>query len=73
MSFLRTWFGPTAVHRRGTACLVACATAWLAAADAWPHVVLANGRIFCRDRSGTLVCLELMGAAAPGADDALRR
>jgi outer membrane protein assembly factor BamB len=41
------------------------------AADAWPHVVLANGRIFCRDRSGTLVCLQLMGAAAPGA--AVRR
>jgi outer membrane protein assembly factor BamB len=22
--------------------------------DAWPHVVLANGRLFCRDRNGTL-------------------
>lgn len=29
------------------------------AADAWPHVVLANGRIFCKDRTGTLVCLEV--------------
>lgn len=25
--------------------------------DAWPHVVLSNGRVFCRDRSGRLVCL----------------
>lgn len=25
--------------------------------DAWPHVVLTDGRLFCRDREGNLVCL----------------
>lgn len=25
----------------------------------WPHVVLANGRIFCRDRDGNLACLPI--------------
>jgi outer membrane protein assembly factor BamB len=24
--------------------------------EAWPHVVLANGRLFCRDRTGMIVC-----------------
>lgn len=24
--------------------------------EAWPHVVLANGRVYCRDRLGKLVC-----------------
>jgi hypothetical protein len=24
---------------------------------AWPHVVVAGGRVYCRDREGTLVCL----------------
>lgn len=24
--------------------------------DAWPHVVLANGRLYCKDRSGHVVC-----------------
>jgi outer membrane protein assembly factor BamB len=33
----------------------------ITAADAWPHVILANGRIFCKDRNGALVCLELRG------------
>lgn len=28
-------------------------------ADAWPHVVLSHGRIFCKDRDGLLVCLSL--------------
>jgi outer membrane protein assembly factor BamB len=27
--------------------------------DAWPHVVLADGRLFCKDRAGNLVCLSL--------------
>ncbi|MCA9247190.1 MAG: PQQ-binding-like beta-propeller repeat protein [Planctomycetales bacterium] len=27
-------------------------------ADAWPHVVLAGGRLYCKDRLGNLVCLE---------------
>lgn len=26
---------------------------------AWPHVALANGRVYCRDREGNLACLEL--------------
>jgi outer membrane protein assembly factor BamB len=29
--------------------------------DAWPHVVLSGGRLFCKDRNGTLVCLEVVG------------
>lgn len=28
-------------------------------ADAWPHVVLADGRLICKDRSGLVVCLQL--------------
>jgi outer membrane protein assembly factor BamB len=24
--------------------------------DVWPHVVMANGRIFCKDRAGNVVC-----------------
>ncbi|MEQ9410179.1 MAG: PQQ-binding-like beta-propeller repeat protein [Fuerstiella sp.] len=31
----------------------------LSATDAWPHVVLSERRFFCRDRSGTVVCLSL--------------
>ena len=27
--------------------------------DAWPHVVLADGHLFCKDRGGDLVCLKL--------------
>lgn len=27
--------------------------------DAWPHVVLANGRLYCRDRAGRLTCLTI--------------
>jgi outer membrane protein assembly factor BamB len=27
--------------------------------DAWPHIALAGGRLFCKDRSGELVCLTL--------------
>lgn len=26
---------------------------------AWPHVVLADGRVFCRDRSGSVACFRL--------------
>ena len=29
--------------------------------DAWPHVVLADGQIFCKDRDGNLVCLQSEG------------
>ena len=29
----------------------------LGGSDVWPHVVLANGRIYCKDRAGKLVCL----------------
>ncbi|MEX0702226.1 MAG: PQQ-binding-like beta-propeller repeat protein [Planctomycetales bacterium] len=30
-------------------------------ADAWPHVVLASGRLYCRDRAGRLTCLAIGG------------
>ena len=29
----------------------------LSRTDAWPHVVLANGRLICRDRSGSVRCV----------------
>jgi len=29
--------------------------------DAWPHVVLSGKKLYCKDRAGTLVCLELGG------------
>lgn len=25
--------------------------------DAWPHVVLSNGRLFCKDRTGEILCI----------------
>jgi len=28
--------------------------------DAWPHAVFANGRLYCKDRSGILICFELI-------------
>jgi outer membrane protein assembly factor BamB len=28
----------------------------LSAADCWPHVVLAAGRVYCKDREGRLIC-----------------
>jgi outer membrane protein assembly factor BamB len=33
----------------------------LFATDAWPHVVLAEGRLLCRDRAGNLVCFQIGG------------
>lgn len=27
--------------------------------DVWPHVVISNGRIFCKDRLGNLTCFEI--------------
>ena len=27
--------------------------------DAWPHVVLAGGLLYCKDRDGNLICLRL--------------
>lgn len=27
--------------------------------DAWPHVVISDGRIFCKDRTGRLICMEI--------------
>ncbi|TWU49093.1 outer membrane protein assembly factor BamB family protein [Rubripirellula reticaptiva] len=27
--------------------------------DAWPHVALSNGRIYCKDRDGQIICLKL--------------
>lgn len=32
----------------------------LSRTDAWPHVVLSDGRLFCKDRSGEVVCLDLV-------------
>ncbi|QDU94285.1 outer membrane protein assembly factor BamB family protein [Lignipirellula cremea] len=32
--------------------------------DAWPHLVLANGRLYCQDRDGHLHCYPLPGATA---------
>ena len=29
----------------------------LSKSDAWPHVVIVNGQIICRDRNGIVVCL----------------
>ena len=26
--------------------------------DVWPHVALANGRLFCKDRDGNIACFE---------------
>jgi len=31
----------------------------LARSDPWPHVVLADGRLYCKDRSGSLSCFDL--------------
>jgi len=31
----------------------------LGRSDAWPHVVLCEGRLYCKDRSGRLICLGL--------------
>ena len=28
--------------------------------DAWPHIVLADGRLFCKDRDGNLKCFEIV-------------
>ena len=33
------------------------------ARDAWPHVALAEGRLYCKDRDGNLVCFDLRKAA----------
>jgi hypothetical protein len=27
--------------------------------DAWPHVVMSDGKLFCKDREGNLACFEL--------------
>jgi hypothetical protein len=32
----------------------------LAATDVWPHVVLSNGLLFCKDRSGNLTCFRVV-------------
>ncbi len=31
----------------------------IVARDAWPHIVLANGRLFCKDRDGNMKCFKL--------------
>ena len=31
----------------------------LSESDVWPHIVLSNGRLYCKDRSGNLKCFEL--------------
>ncbi len=32
--------------------------------DVWPHVVLSNGRILCKDRDGNVKCFQIGGSAA---------
>jgi outer membrane protein assembly factor BamB len=39
-------------------------TRTLFAADVWPHVTLAGGRVFCKDRDGNMVCFALTRTAA---------
>lgn len=34
--------------------------------DAWPHVVLANGRVICRDRGGAVQCFSTTAATSRG-------
>jgi outer membrane protein assembly factor BamB len=34
----------------------------IGAADAWPHLALAENRLYCKDRNGRLVCLEFSPA-----------
>lgn len=34
--------------------------------DVWPHVALANGRLFCKDRDGNLACFEPVDPASGG-------
>lgn len=29
--------------------------------DVWPHIVMANGRLFCKDRNGNLQCFNISG------------
>lgn len=41
-------------------CKVLASQKLLTRTDAWPHVVLANQRLYCKDRHGTLICLKLM-------------
>ena len=31
--------------------------------DAWPHIVLSNGRLICKDRNGNLKCFTLADSA----------
>jgi outer membrane protein assembly factor BamB len=41
----------------------------LATNEAWPHVVLADGRLYCKDRSGRLICFALPAETGDGASD----
>ena len=34
----------------------------LSETDAWPHVVLSNGRLICRDRNGSVRCIAVSGS-----------
>lgn len=36
-------------------------------ADVWPHVALAEGRLFCKDRDGNLACFEVNRSASGSA------
>jgi outer membrane protein assembly factor BamB len=38
----------------------------LSTTDAWPHVVLAHGRLYCRDRGGILQCFVLATSDSAG-------
>jgi outer membrane protein assembly factor BamB len=40
----------------------------LSRTDAWPHVVLANGRLICRDRNGSVRCIAVSSELAKKAN-----
>jgi outer membrane protein assembly factor BamB len=46
-------------RRSPTKATLLAQSAPLFGADAWPHVVLAEGRLYCKDRDGTLKCFAL--------------
>ena len=37
--------------------------------DVWPHVALANGRLFCKDRDGNMACFESYDPAVGAAEE----
>jgi hypothetical protein len=43
-------------RRSPTKATLLAQSAPLFGADAWPHVALAEGRLYCKDRDGNLKC-----------------